>query len=883
MLLKRAKAYSNEKIYDKAIADINNVISFYARPGSHVELKKESLVEAYYRLGYNHGSRFDFKEASDAFKKGVAVGETLPGCRWTSYCYSIWAYITSASGEYQRATELAEQGMLRGKTANDVDGYLENWYEKVRGLCEIEENSTAETEVVAAIAFARQQPGQAFILAKLLLFQARLRSRRQDLTGVLRCLYEAKRLNEMEKDTEAICESYLNLGFYHLKFNKLIEAERYSKQALSFADNTYLRLRIQNNLGYIYQRQNQFLKALAAYQAGLSGILGTGAVSGIDKLPEPQLIRLVSHKEFIISMIQDKAETWLNFYKTSRNPAHLQQAMDTYQLADRMIDYMRWEQTGTLSKLYWRKKTRKLYEQAIEACYLSGNSQKAFYFFEKSRAVLLTDKLNELSARLQLTPEQATFEQELRERINYLQLKLFSVSPKSTAYQKTRTELMARQTEFEQVIKTIERSNPQYYRYKYDNTPPSLSKLQSYLTTQAASLLTYFVGDSALYVMKVTPTETKLIRRPVDQYAQSMQQFLPLLEKSSMQLSEYDAFLKASNSLYRQLLEPMLLPGGRVIVSPEGFFFPFDALSRSARQPQFLIDSYAFSYVYSASLLLKQKPVAVTGDQDFLGVAPVTFASSLGQPTLIGSDVALEQARRLFASSTLLTQQAATRQGFRQHAPTTRVVQLLTHADADSSGREPVLYFADSLLHLSELQAEQEFHTQLLVLSACKTGIGTNQQGEGVFSLARGFALLGIPSILTTLWSVENKPTYEITNLFFKHLADGLPKDLALQKAKQEFLATAGDERQLPYHWAGILLIGNPEPLHSSGNWMYLLPGLGIVLLLMGVWVYRKQRKQPQRPPAPAYVSFRGPLPTLVSGLQTAFQSLLPHIGRSRT
>ena len=60
-----------------------------------------------------------------------------------------------------------------------------------------------------------------------------------------------------------------------------------------------------------------------------------------------------------------------------------------------MLDRIKAEQSDMQSKLFWRIDSRRLYEHAIEACYAYGNLDDAFYFFEKSRAVLLNDQLNE--------------------------------------------------------------------------------------------------------------------------------------------------------------------------------------------------------------------------------------------------------------------------------------------------------------------------------------------------------------------------------------------------------------------------------------------------------------------------------------------------------
>ena len=139
------------------------------------------------------------------------------------------------------------------------------------------------------------------------------------------------------------------------------------------------------------------------------------------------------------------------------------------------------------------------------------------------------------------------------------------------------------------------------------------------------------------------------------------------------------------------------------------------------------------------------------------------------------------------------------------------IIQLYTHAADSSRNNEPVIYFADSALYLSDLISEKRPLTKLIVLSACETGSGKDYKGEGVFNFNRGFAALGIPSSVTNLWTVDNESTYKLTELFYKYVARGLPLDESLQKAKIEFIKISTKEKQLPYYWAASVLVGNTE------------------------------------------------------------------------
>lgn len=185
----------------------------------------------------------------------------------------------------------------------------------------------------------------------------------------------------------------------------------------------------------------------------------------------------------------------------------------------------------------------------------------------------------------------------------------------------------------------------------------------------------------------------------------------------------------------------------------------------------------------------------------------------------------------------------ATKVQFLRSAPTARAIQLFTHAEAGpTETAEPTIYFQDAPLRLSELNQTEGFDAQLLVLSACKTGVGQNQRGEGVFSLARGFAALGIGSTVTTLWNVEDQPTYELTKLFYRYLEDGLPKDEALQSAKLEWIEKGGKADALPSQWAGMILVGDVQPL-ARNCYPLILGGVAVLLIVGGgVWWRRKRR-----------------------------------------
>jgi len=123
-----------------------------------------------------------------------------------------------------------------------------------------------------------------------------------------------------------------------------------------------------------------------------------------------------------------------------------------------------------------------------------------------------------------------------------------------------------------------------------------------------------------------------------------------------------------------------------------------------------------------------------------------------------------------------------------------------------------------------------ELDAQLTVLSACNTGSGQLKKGEGIMSLARGFFYAGCPSIIMSLWEVEDQSGTEIMGAFYKYLKRGKTKDGALRLAKLEYLKTANSRRAHPHYWLGYVSIGNNSPLYKSYDF-YFFSLLSLILV----------------------------------------------------
>ena len=335
--------------------------------------------------------------------------------------------------------------------------------------------------------------------------------------------------------------------------------------------------------------------------------------------------------------------------------------------------------------------------------------------------------------------------------------------------------------------------------------------------------------------------------KPSQSFDRLSQSFVTRLSNPGALNKDFYGFTKTSRELYQLLFRNINITEGRIIISPDATYFPFEALlTNNSGQPlSYFVNNHATSYAYSARYLTSYFSNTSSRGPAFLGMAPVRYAARLNLPALPGSDRSLQQLKGNFRNSSYLVAENASRNNFLQQFYRYRIVQLYTHSSSKGDNGEPAIYFRDSALLLSDLIYENKPVTSLIVLSACETGAGKLYQGEGVFSFNRGFAAIGIPSSISNLWQVDNESTYRLTALFYKELAEGLPIDIALQKAKLKFLNTAEKEKQLPYYWAAPILAGQSAAIkmEKKTSWEGWVAGIGCALVLLGGWrIYSNKR-----------------------------------------
>ncbi len=805
---------------------------------SQKNIQSIQLIDNYELLAKIYDQQSLYVKALETYDRAIAISMTYKEkIKIVPKFYIQKASIHSRIGDFEKAISQVNIGiMITKQKGNDSLSTL-CLIERGKALSLMGDYNKAKNDLEKAVALLGQKKDSK-LLPYAYYWLAQLANNENDFQGAIE-YYEKVQdiyLSTKQYDRYAIASESIGIAYYYLKeYDKALE--NYQK-GLKTTINANQKVIFLDDIAAVYWKKKDYALAFENYQKALSvAPIGFISKNSFDN-PNVKNLKITDFKSYYLTTLTDKADTWLEYYQTTKQKENLKIALDTYLTADKLIDLMRFEHTGTQSKLYWRNNTHHLYVQAIETCFLLKNYEKAFYFFEKSKAVLLNDQLNGLSANQQLSANDLAQEKGFQQSIAELNKKITSEAENSKNYAVLQSHLLEQQGKQEQFIKTLETKNPTYFKYKYDTTLVSLDKVKKYLAKDQ-TVLEYFMGDDAIYALIISPEKTDLQKIPLLEYAKNANQFLSYCSDNQKLNQNFQNFLTVSNQIYQQIFRYLNVPKGRLIITQDGYFLPFEALSKSSKRAEYLLNDYAISYTYSVQFLLKNLGKnSFSFSHKFMGMSPVNFSQNLNQTSLSGSDISLSEVASNFVFGKKFSTKEATKNAFLSNAKDYKIVHLYTHAQADSTDQEPMIYFADSVLKLSELNALERFKTQLLVLSACKTAVGKNAKGEGILSLSRGFAALGIPATLTTLWSVENQSTYTLNELFYRYLSEGYPKDISLQKAKIEFLQSQSGEKQLPTFWAAAVLVGDAEAVSLSNAWFYL--GVVGLLGLLGFWWYRK-------------------------------------------
>ncbi len=506
--------------------------------------------------------------------------------------------------------------------------------------------------------------------------------------------------------------------------------------------------------------------------------------------------------------------------------------------------------------------------------------EAAFNLSEKSKNLILLETIKNINAfELAGIPKDLTEqEKKLRNNITYLESQRYEENQKTRIDRGVIRELNGNIFDLKQerqaLLEKIGEEYPNYYKLKFEPAFITTKAIQQNILQPNQTILEYFVDESTIYAFLVQKDNFQVFALPIqkdlvvkiNQFRESIYSYRP---PSINDNGGTTTLINNSNQLGFELYQALIKPiqahlTQRIILITDGAlsYLPFDALLTAAPNEDenftnvtYLLEAYQISYAHSANWLSELYGKLVPDfDQNFVGIAPVFKGNNsndvsdfrIGLGPLKYNQEEVHNIKKNIGG-TVITGIAATRKAFLEYIQKGQILHLATHGKSnDLQGDYSYLAFSEpqdtsgkQFLYVKDL-FNLTIPADLVVLSACETGLGQMKRGEGIVGIGKGFSYAGAKSMVTTLWRVSDNSTANFMPIFYKNLKAGLAKDEALWSAKKEFIKLNRGSGH-PFFWAGYVAYGNMNPIEfQHRHWSISFPiGISLVIGLFAFFLRR--------------------------------------------
>jgi len=322
-------------------------------------------------------------------------------------------------------------------------------------------------------------------------------------------------------------------------------------------------------------------------------------------------------------------------------------------------------------------------------------------------------------------------------------------------------------------------------------------------------------------------------------------------EPTSMeQFNRYNYF---SYYFYNLLIKPSLVGMSSqtdiksIIIIPDKdlAFIPFEALIQDTvklgdinyKRLPYLINSYKIRYQNSFYFLQRTHTIPYAES--------VVKFGGWGYEKLPGDENSLPNTKAELNNiasdfqSEIFFNERATETNFKQYSNAFDILHFSIHGTVSSDSLQPSLLFYpddknDGKVYPYEL-FNLNMHAQLAVLSACDTGLGKIEPGEGVQNISRGFFYSGCPNVIMSLWQINDRSTLKIQSQFYRNLKRGEGLAASLSNSKLHYISGSDRYTSHPSYWSSLILVGSDEPIIEKDSFSMSLMTAIIILSIITV------------------------------------------------
>lgn len=816
-------------------------------------IKLEEINQPYYQavvltqLGSVDQLLANYQQALDFYQQALPLRERMRDRLGVARTFTYMGNIYQAFGEYQQALNYYQQALPLRKELQDRKGEAINLNNLGLVYWSLGDNQQALNYYQQALSI-QQELGDIREQSTVLNNIGNVYRSLEDTQQALKYLNQALPLRRQVGDRRGEAATLHNLGKVYGNAGNTELALDYFDQALKIdreIDNKLGMAYTLMNLGTVHSNYGEFDPALNYYNQALSLWQTIGSRNG-------------------------EAEVRYGIARVESQRGNLQIALDQIKTALAIVEDIRTNVASHDLRTSFLASKQDYYELYIDLLMqlhqqqpTSGYDALALQVSEKARARSLLDILIEAQADIRqgVDPQLLDREKWLQRQLNALETQRLALFSRETTKEQSQAILNHINLEIEkylrenQLLQAQIRANSPRYAALTQPQPLTLAEIQQQVLDEDTLLLEYFLGEKRSYLWGVTADQITSYQLPNRQTIEEAAVGFRNTVASRITRNNLTKVATAAQSLTEMILEPVADRLGknlgektgqkRLVIVADGAlqYVPFAGVAvpgtgeRDRDYLPLMVNNEIVTLPSASTQAilrreLRDRPsakntLAVLADPVFgLSDERVKMSESHTEESLVNFYARLPFTRQEAEAILAMVPEGDRFEAFdfaanrelvlSQQLNQYKIVHFATHGQANT--RHPEL--STLILSLVDENGKPEngflrlhdifnlkLPAELVVLSACQTGLGQKIRGEGIVGLTRGFMYAGAARVLVSLWYIDDEATAELMVKFYEQMwQNSLTPAAALQAAQVEMWQE--EKWRSPYYWAAFTLQG---------------------------------------------------------------------------
>lgn len=607
--------------------------------------------------------------------------------------------------------------------------------------------------------------------------------------------------------------TYLEKAKFDLVKNKAFEARELAKLYVDEAT--------------IYITTQEYEKARNSYSKALQTLLPFEK-----NWMNPKTTSLSAENTFLdifdgFAYLEDNTFKKLNWYNLS------------FYVSQLISEHLVTQEAQIIQQVSDRKRTER-YIDALWNEYQKNNKfsllQKAFQYAEKSKNTVLKERNNQKTL-LEQFPNNKNLQ--LQNKLLTKQETLINEYIRLQITQENETRMVTLNNELASLSITLKNTNEKVNSQfkKTNNDTLAWKTLEQKLKKDKTQLVYYFWAKETCYSFYFNNNQITWKKIDFDKKNTALlQQYIHYFDDANAINKNVVAFSSVAYQLYQLLELNTLEKDKNLVIIPDGLlhFVAFDALvtqkstAKIYTKIPFLVYQNKIAYQTNATFYCKE--VTLKKNDKIVGFFPVF------KNTNAYLEYSIEEAKTLEKNkATLFINEEANRKNFKQNTSQYSIIHLSTHGTSGSFSTPATLVFYDDVMLVNELYGLKNCNPDLVILSACETGIGKLQKGEGAISIARAFQYAGAKNVLFSLWKINDYATSEIMTNFYDNYTSTHSFFESNYHSKLNYLKnkTISNPKKSPYYWSAFVYYGAIDTTETHYFYYYLFAFFSIIILFL--------------------------------------------------